>query len=119
VFLISIIDDDRSMLLALGGLLRSFGFAVEPYGTAEEFLQSRTRDSSDCIITDLQMTGLSGIELKQWLEAHANPTPVIMITARPEAHLHAQALACGAVCLLRKPFDSTASLASLKRARIG
>jgi FixJ family two-component response regulator len=116
--LISIIDDDRSMLLALAGLLRSLGFAVEAYSAAETFLQSRTRDTSDCIITDIQMAGLSGIELKQWLDAHANVTPVIMITARPEAHLHAQALACGAVCLLKKPFDSAALLASLRRARI-
>jgi len=116
--LISIIDDDGSMLLALAGLLRSFGFAVEAYSTAEAFLKSGTRDRSDCIITDIQMPGLSGIELKQWLDAHANATPVIMITARLEAHLHAQALASGAICLLRKPFDSAALLASLERARI-
>ena len=116
--LISIIDDDRSVLLALAGLLRSFGFAVEAYDTAEAFLRSDTRETSDCIITDIHMPGFGGIELKQWLDAHANATPVIMITARPEAHLHAQALASGAVCLLKKPFDSAALLTSLRRARI-
>ena len=64
------------------------------------------------------MPGLSGIELKRWLDEQAIPVPVIMITARSEPHLHAQALASGAVCLLKKPFDSDALLASLRRADI-
>jgi len=116
--LISVIDDDESVLLALAGLLRSFGFQAKTYRSAEDFVRHGTVETSSCIITDIQMPGLSGIELKQWLDSRANLAPVIMITARSEAHLHAQAIACGAVCLLKKPFDADALLDCLKRARI-
>ena len=116
--LISLIDDDESTLLALAGLLRSFGFETQTYSSAEAFIQSVRVDTPRCIITDIHMPGLSGIDLKRWLDEQAIPVPVIMITARSEPHLHAQALASGAVCLLKKPFDSDALLASLRRADI-
>jgi FixJ family two-component response regulator len=116
--LISVIDDDESMRLALGGLLRSVGLRVEIHESVEQFLQSGHEDSSDCIITDIQMPGLSGIDLKRTLDARACRTPVIMITGRPEVHLQQQALASGIVCLLRKPFDSDALLDCLRSARI-
>ena len=112
---ISIIDDDESMLLALAGLLRVLGFEAKTYGSAEEFIQSGCIETSSYIITDIQMPGLSGIELKKWLNDHSSTVPVIMITARSEPHLHAQALACGAVCLLKKPFEASALLAHLGR----
>jgi FixJ family two-component response regulator len=115
---ISIIDDDESTRLALAGLMRSFGLAAKIYASAEDFLRCGAAEPSSCIITDIHMPGLSGIELKQWLDDHANMAPVIMITARSEPHLHAQALACGAVGLLRKPFDAATLLACLKRARV-
>jgi FixJ family two-component response regulator len=118
VTLITIVDDDESMRLALAGLVRSFGFEVETYCSAEDFLQSGVCESASCIIADIQMPGLSGIELKQWLDEHAKPAPVIMITARSEAHLLAQARASGAVCLLRKPFDAESLLACLKKAKV-
>ena len=116
--MISIIDDDESMRFALAGLVRSFGFGAKTYGSAEEFLTSGTSEASSCIITDIQMPGLSGIQLKQWLDDHASTAPVILITARSEPHIHAQARASGAVCLLKKPFDADTLLACLKKARV-
>jgi FixJ family two-component response regulator len=112
--LISIVDDDESTVLALAGLLRSFGFETRCYGSAEAFIQAGCPEAFRCVITDIQMPGLSGIELKRWLDEQAIPVPVIMITARSEPRLHAQSLASGAVCLLKKPFDSGALLACLR-----
>ncbi len=116
---ISIIDDDESMLLALAGLLRSFGFVTRAYGSAEEFIELGSGETVSCIITDVHMPGLGGIGLKRWLDAHASTVPVIMITGRSEPHLHAQAVASGAACLLKKPFDANTLLACLKKADIG
>jgi FixJ family two-component response regulator len=118
VSLISIIDDDESMRLALAGLVRSFGFAAKTYCSAEEFLASGMAEPSSCIITDVQMPGLSGLQLKQWLDDHASIAPVILITARSEPHIHAQARASGAVCLLKKPFDADTLLACLRKAQV-
>jgi FixJ family two-component response regulator len=115
---ISIIDDDESMLLALAGLLRASGFEAKTYGSAEEFIRSGCVETSSYIITDIQMPGLNGIELKKWLNDHSSNVPVIMITARSEPHLHAQALASGIVCLLKKPFEAAALLAHLGKADV-
>jgi FixJ family two-component response regulator len=116
--LISIIDDDESVGLALAGLVRSLGFEAQTYNSAEDFLSSGASQPWSCIITDIQMPGISGIELKRWLDKHANTTPVIMISAHSEVRLHAQALASGAVCLLKKPFDANTLLACLRMARV-
>jgi len=107
------------MLEALAGLLRSFGFAAETYSSAEDFIRSGSCETSRCIITDIQMPGFSGIELKHWLDTRSSAIPVIMITARAETHLHAQALASGTVCLLKKPFKADALLNCLKQAKVG
>jgi FixJ family two-component response regulator len=116
--LIAIIDDDDSMLSAIASLLRSVGFATKTYCSAEDFIGSGCHVASSCIITDIHMPGLSGIELKYWLNAHSSFVPVIMITARSEPHLKAQALASGAICFLKKPFAAQALLDCLKRAEI-
>ena len=115
---ISVIDDDESMRLALAGLVRMLGFDVETYGSAEDFLQSGISKATSCIITDIHMPGMSGIGLKRLLDAQQHSTPVIMITGRSETHLHEEAQQCGAVCLLKKPFDEETLLACLKQARI-
>jgi FixJ family two-component response regulator len=117
--IISVIDDDQSMLLALAGLLRSVGFDPQTYGSVEEFMASGCCETSRCIITDIEMSGLSGFELKRWLDARSSVVPVIMITARPETHLRAQALASGAICLLKKPFDAASLFACLSIADLG
>jgi FixJ family two-component response regulator len=103
---ISIIDDDDSMRNAVVALVRSAGYDARGFASAEEFLASGEVQSSACVITDIQMPGMSGIELKQHLAASQNAVPVIMITARHDADLEAKALASGAACFLRKPFDA-------------
>jgi FixJ family two-component response regulator len=116
--LISIIDDDQSMLEALGGLLRLCGYDVRTYASGEEFIKSGLCHSPKCIVTDIHMPGLSGIDLKRWLDGQCCSTPVIMITARSDTHLHEQALASGAICLLRKPFGAEALMDCLRRAHV-
>jgi FixJ family two-component response regulator len=104
--LISIIDDDDSFRSALVGLIRSLGYGARGFESAEEFVQSGAMRSSACVITDVQMPGMSGIELQHLLAKSQCTVPVIMITARTEPGLEEKALASGAVCLLRKPFKA-------------
>lgn len=116
--LISVVDDDESMLLALSGLLRLYGFAVKTYASAEEFIERGRAETPDCIITDVHLPGLSGIGLKEWLDARSSNVPVIMITAHAEAHIQMLALASGAVCLLKKPFEAELLWDGLRKAAV-
>jgi FixJ family two-component response regulator len=117
--IISIIDDDIATRIALAALMRAKGFDAKAYQSAEDFLQAGAQETSQCIITDIQMPGLSGIELKQRLNDRKCTIPVIMITARAEERLHALAIESGAFCLLRKPFKSHALLECVERALAG
>jgi FixJ family two-component response regulator len=112
---ISIVDDDESVRIALAGLLRSLGYEARSFASAEEFLNCGEVQNFDCLITDIQMPGMSGIELQQHLSASNSPVPVIMITARPELALEEQALSSGAVNLLRKPFEAAALIDCLQK----
>jgi len=103
--LIAVIDDDESMRIALVGLLRSLGYDVRGFPSAEDFLDSGPVQSCSCVITDIQMPGMSGLELQRRLAARRSSLPVIMITARLERDLEERALAGGSVCFLRKPFE--------------
>ena len=114
--LISIIDDDDSLRIALAGLMRSMGYVADSYGSAEDFLRSGKSVTSACIITDIQMPGLSGIDLKERLDNSACRAPVIMITGRSEQCLSEQAVASGAFCVLKKPFEAKAIIACITRA---
>jgi FixJ family two-component response regulator len=114
--LIAIIDDDASLRLALVGLVRSLGYRATGFGSAEEFLAADNANQSACIVTDIQMPGLSGIELKLKLNQDGNPAPVIMITARTEQGLRDRAFASGAVCVLQKPFAAETLIACLEKA---
>jgi FixJ family two-component response regulator len=116
---ISIIDDDEPTRSAVADLMRAKGFSVSAYDSAEDFLRTVGHEASHCIITDIQMPGLSGIELKQRLDVENCKTPVIMITARVEQRLHSLALASGAFCLLRKPFKASALIECVERALAG
>lgn len=102
---VSVVEDDDSLRIAIAGLLDSLGYRVRTYASAETFLDDPSGAQADCIITDIQMPGLSGIELKQRLDDAGVRTPVIMVTARTEASIHARAKASGAACLLQKPFQ--------------
>jgi FixJ family two-component response regulator len=113
---ISVIDDDGAARAAVVALMRAKGFETRSFVSAEEFLLADASETSQCIITDIQMPGLSGIELKQKLDACNCKTPVIMITARVEPRLHSLALASGAFCLLRKPFKANTLIECVERA---
>ena len=114
--LICVIDDDASMRRTIVALVRSAGYDASGFASAEEFLGCGTIEAFACIITDVQMPGMSGIELKQHLTASQYSVPVIMITARHDPGLEAQATASGAVSFLRKPFDADVLIRSLEGA---
>jgi FixJ family two-component response regulator len=106
--LISIIDDDPSLQNALVRLVRSLGYAARGFASAEEFIESGAMRSCSCVVTDIQMPGMSGFDLKRLLDERGCLVPVIMITAHAEPELEKSALASGALCCLRKPIDPNA-----------
>jgi FixJ family two-component response regulator len=114
--LISIVDDDDSLRTALVGLVRSLGYDARGYGSAEAFLADAKARSSACVVTDIQMPGMSGVDLKERLDRDGSTAPVIMITARTEPGLRERATASGAVCVLQKPFAAEALIACLEKA---
>jgi FixJ family two-component response regulator len=114
--LISIVDDDEEMREATKGLIRSLGYQAATFASAEEFLQSDSLDNTSCLITDVQMPGLSGIDLLRDLIARGVKMPTIFITAFPEERARDSALTAGAVGYLGKPFSEESLLKCLNRA---
>jgi FixJ family two-component response regulator len=102
---ISVIDDDASVRAASDNLLRSLGYAVYTFVSAEEFLQSDRLDDTSCVIADVQMPGMSGVDLQARLLTEGCRVPFIFMTAFPEKTIRARALKAGAICFLTKPFD--------------
>lgn len=103
--LISIIDDDESVREAMAGLMLWMGFTVSTFPSAVEFLSSANPGESSCIVADVQMPELTGLEMHRCLRALGHNVPTILITAFPSEEARAQALADGIVCYLSKPFD--------------
>lgn len=101
--LIAIVDDDESVRQALTGLVRSVGYSGRAFTSAEDFLAAQGLDCA-CIVTDLHMPGISGLDLLQKLRAGGNQTPLILITARMAPGLKDRAAEVGVRCLLPKPF---------------
>ena len=114
--MISIVDDDASVREATRGLVRSLGYRAATFGSAEEFLTSERVHDTSCLIADVQMPGLSGLELQSHLIAEGHPMPMIFITAFPEARVRTQALEAGAFGFLSKPFDEENLIACLDKA---
>jgi len=102
---IAIIDDDASFRLALVEALSSFGYEADGYASAEDYMVSTGGRQFNCVVTDIHMPGMSGLDLVQCLAAQGATTPVVLITARSDTSLAARAAAAGAACLLRKPFE--------------
>jgi FixJ family two-component response regulator len=102
---ISIIDDDASVRVATNNLIRSLGYTVHTFASAEEFLRSAHLDETSCVIADIQMPAMSGVELQSLLAAQGYRLPFIFVTAYPEETLRGRALKAGAICFLTKPFD--------------
>lgn len=103
---VAIVDDDASVRVALQNLLRSLGLAVRTFASAEDFLAILPGASVDCVITDVQMDGLGGVELASALRGLGYDTPVIFITAFPDERVRARAMGAGGLGFLAKPFDS-------------
>jgi FixJ family two-component response regulator len=102
---IAIIDDDASVRATTDSLVRSLGYVVNSFASAEEFLQSNGPDDLSCVIADVQMAGMSGVELQAHLLAQGNHVPFIFVTGFPDERVRAHALGAGAIGYLTKPFD--------------
>ena len=115
VTLVGIVDDDRSLCLSLVRLVRSMGYDARGFESAEEFMRSSTLDECSCLITDVQMPGISGIELAKFMTVQRSTVPVIVVTAHAEPGLEDSALANGASYFLRKPIDGDLLAANLSK----
>jgi FixJ family two-component response regulator len=113
---IAIVDDDDLMRNALQGLLKSVGLPARAFASAEEFLNSGQPDQIACLIADIRMPGMSGLELQAKLNAAHCRVPIIFITAHGDAKMRMQALRAGAVEFLAKPFDDEVLLGNVRAA---
>jgi FixJ family two-component response regulator len=114
--LVSVIDDDESVRESLPHLLRRFGYAVEVFSSAEEFLASDQVSQTKCLVLDITMPGMSGLELAEDLKRCGSKIPVIFITAQRDEKVRLQALDQGAIACLFKPFSGATLHAALKEA---
>jgi FixJ family two-component response regulator len=114
--LVAIVDDDDLMRGALQGLLKAVGLPSRAFASAEEFLNSGQQHQTGCLIADIRMAGISGLELQARLNAERCRIPTIFITAHGDAPMRMQALRAGAVEFLAKPFDDEALLESVRAA---
>jgi FixJ family two-component response regulator len=114
--LIAIVDDDKSVQSALQDLIESDGLSTLCFGSAEEFLDSDVQDEAGCLIADIRMPGISGIQLQSRLKADRCRIPIIFITAHGDPKMRARAIRDGAVEFLTKPFDNTVLLETVHAA---
>jgi len=113
---IAIVDDDDLVRSALQGLLKAVGLPARAFASAEEFLQSGQLHDTACLIADIRMSGMSGLELQARLNAERIRIPTIFITAHGDERMRMQALRAGAVEFLAKPFDNNALLEGVRAA---
>jgi FixJ family two-component response regulator len=114
--LVVIVDDDDSVRIALEGLLKSVGLTARAFESAEAFIKSGQQRETSCLIADIRMPGMSGLELQKRLNAEGCRIPIVFITAHGDAMMRMQALRAGAVEFLAKPFDDEALLGSVRAA---
>ena len=119
ITVISIVDDDELVRDAVKSLVRSLGYIAAEHASAEDFLRSNERGISSCVITDIQMPGMSGADLQAQLIAEGDITPVIFMTAFEDKKVCARVLEAGAVGYLKKPFDENALVQCLEKALTG
>ena len=114
--LIAIVDDDESVREALKSLMRSVGFSVETFASAEDFLQADCLSATACLLLDLRLPGISGLELQRQLGAARRRVPIIFVTAHGNESQQREALERGAIDFLRKPFREEALLDAVQSA---
>jgi FixJ family two-component response regulator len=112
--LVAIVDDDDSVRVALEGLLKSVGLPAQAFASAEEFMKSGQHRHASCLIADIRMPGMSGLDLQAKLNSENCRIPIVFITAHGDAKMRMQALRAGAVEFLAKPFNDEALLESVR-----
>ena len=114
--IVAVVDDDPSMLRAAENLLDAHGFATKLFASAEEFLARKNANQIDCLLLDIHLGGISGIELRRQLKASGSTLPVIFMTALDDEAMRRQALKAGCVALLRKPFQARQLFDAIEKA---
>jgi FixJ family two-component response regulator len=114
--IVAIVDDDESVRIALQGMMKSVGLPAQTFASAEEFLSSGMQNETACLIADIRMPGMSGLDLQAKLNAERCRIPTIFITAHGDAKMRLQALRAGAVEFLAKPFDDEVLLENVRAA---
>jgi FixJ family two-component response regulator len=113
---VCVVDDDASLRRSLRNLLMSVGVPVETFESAEAFIEALDRDSIGCVVLDVRMAGMSGVDLLRHLVARGSRIPVIMLTAHADDETRRQSLEAGAVAFLEKPVRSAALLDAVRAA---
>ena len=114
--IISIVDDDESVREAIESLIKSIGYRAEVFASAEDFLNRSTQHCSDCLILDVRMPGMNGLDLQRQLVANNCGIPVIFISAHGDEETRSLALKVGAIDFLLKPFSEEALLVAIQAA---
>jgi FixJ family two-component response regulator len=114
--MIAVVDDDEAVRASTANLIRSLGFDADLFASGEELFRSHRIDDTCCVITDVQMPGMTGLELQRLLLASRHTMPIIFITAYPDERTRRDALAAGAVGFFSKPFDSAALIGCIENA---
>ena len=114
--IVAVVDDDPSMLGAAENLLDAHGYKAELFGSAEDFLSSGFATKVDCLLLDIHLGGVSGIELRQQLKVSHARLPVIFMTAVDDEAMHRQALKVGCIACLRKPFGARQLIDAIEKA---
>src|ERR1700739_4861940 len=112
--MVVVVEDDESYRVAIHRFLKSAGFSVRSFQSAEDFLNSGQQQETGCLIADIRMPGLSGLDLQAKLNAEHCPIPTIFITAHGDEKMRLQALRAGAVKFLPKPFDGSTLLEAVR-----
>ena len=114
--IIAIVDDDEPLREALGSVMKAAGFSINTFASAEEFLASAEREGTACLILDVRLPGMSGIELQRQLAVDGDGTPIIFVTAHGDASLRDSLMKAGASGFLNKPVRSDALLKEIRSA---
>jgi len=114
--LVAVVDDDESVRESLPDLLREFGFAAHAFSSAEEFIASDSLGEIRCLLLDIAMPGMTGLDLQRELKIHGHTIPIIFITAQGDEAVRTRAFEQGAMGFLLKPFSDTALLEALNTA---
>jgi FixJ family two-component response regulator len=114
--LISVVDDDETLVRSLDNLIRSVGLRARGFASAEAFLKSNQLEKTDCLLLDVRLPEMSGLELQRHLTAAKSEVPIIFMTAHESGQQRKQALAAGAVAFLNKPFEEKDLLSAIDEA---